>query len=118
MIASDIFVLNFFWKYIDYRINFIDLNYLKSITPLNTDFESMLEEYKHCFRNQNDLKNFLIIFSQISKPKLEHFSRFYMNTIYKLTGEHRDIQSVNELIEYVDSEFKFKTLIVCLYYYF
>lgn len=118
MIASDIFVLNFFWKYVDYRINLIDLNYLKSITPLNTDFERMLKEYQHCFKNDNDLKNFLIIFSQISKQKLENFSKFYMNTIYKLTGVHRTVQSADELIDFVDSEFKFKTLIVCLYYYF
>mgnify|MGYP001207306908 CR=1 FL=1 len=118
MIASDVFVLNFFWKYVDYRINLIDLNYLKSVTPLNPKFKSILENYKYCFKNKNDFMNFHIILSQISEPKLEQFSKFYMNIIYKITGQYHTFHGINELIAFIDSEFKLKTLIVCLYYYF
>lgn len=118
MIASDVFVLNFFWKYVDYRINLIDLNYLKSITPLNQEIKTILDEYNSCFDNENDLNNFHIVFSQISIDKLEMFIKFYMNVITKINHEHQTIQNIDDLKDYIDSEFKFKTFIVCLYYYF
>ena len=118
MIASDVFVLNFFWKYVDYRINLIDLNYLKSITPLNQEIKTILDDYNFCFDNDNDLNNFHIVFSQISIDKLEMFIKFYMNVITKINHEHQTINNIDDLKDYIDSEFKFKTLIVCLYYYF
>jgi|SouAtlMetagenome_1021521.scaffolds.fasta_scaffold37524_2 flagellar hook-associated protein FlgK len=118
MIASDVFVLNFFWKYVDYRINLIDLNYLKSITPLNQEIKTILDDYNFCFDNDNDLNNFHIVFSQMSIDKLEMFIKFYMNVITKINHEHQTINNIDDLKDYIDSEFKFKTLIVCLYYYF
>lgn len=118
MIASDVFVLNFFWKYVDYRINLIDLNYLKSITPLNQEIKTILDDYNYCFDNDNDLNNFHIVFSQMSIDTLEMFIKFYMNVITKINHEHQTINNIDDLKEYIDSEFKFKTLIVCLYYYF
>lgn len=118
MIASDVFVLNFFWKYVDYRINLIDMNYLKSITPLNQDIKQILDDYNFCFENDNDLNNFHIVFSQMSVDKLGMFIKFYMNVIKKFDHDHQTIKNIDDLKDYIDSEFKFKTLIVCLYYYF
>jgi hypothetical protein len=117
---SDDFVLDYFWKYVDYRINKTDIQNLKFVLQHDTQWNKLFTNYLHCFENDSDIHNYNSVCAMVDDNVFKRLMIYYTNVLKTIDHSvgFQKIRNKEQLICFIDNDIKFKILIVCIYYFF
>ena len=118
--SSGEFVNTYLWKYVDMSITKRELLHLSNNHLHDQTWVSFLKKFEHVFNDESDIHNYSFIFSNIEDSFFVSFMVFYTTNIQRCIKdiEYCTIKTIDELMNFVDTDEKFKLLLIRLYYYF
>jgi hypothetical protein len=118
ILSSNETIKQFFWKYIDYNMNTIEIETFKNRIIINKQFKQLFNEYNSIFCDENDMHNYVILFSCIDHKSIDKFILFFQIHLKHLGLVYEIKKKKNSLSDIIDNKEKMKICVLCFHFYF